>query len=179
MSLIYSGFSIDIILYDTKINIVNQTNNLYSYSVKYNIKNNFKSGKLEKVLKRFAEEHPDVSGEQLQALKDFYKNASEKEINEILFETTNERMMSKWTKLSIIILILGVFTAYFTKSWWPMIVSVVFIPIFMVLLIYLNTKYLEKYADISLDEQEILNELPWLEEQSEPKEKEEIGRENL
>ncbi|MBU0952296.1 MAG: hypothetical protein KKH91_05685 [Elusimicrobia bacterium] len=86
----YSGFSIDIILYNTKINIVNQTNNLYSYFMEFNQKDYFKGEKFEQGMKRFVEEHPDVSSEQLQAVREFYKNSTEEEINEILFEATNK-----------------------------------------------------------------------------------------
>ena len=139
--------------------------------MKYNIKDYFEKEKFEEVIKRFAKNHPDATNEELQAVREFYENASEKEINEIIFEVANRKAEQRWAKVSIIILILGTAISCIMHNWLPVLVGVGLILILMCVFIYLNTKFLEKHADISLSEQEILNKFRFNHKQPESEKK--------
>jgi Flp pilus assembly protein TadB len=138
--------------------------------MEYNIKDFTKGEKLEETMKRYVERYPDTSSEELQEIRELFKNASEEEMNKLLFESFHRIAEHNWKKLSVVILTLGCLIAYIAHSWWILLVAVVLALVLMCIFIYLNMKFLEKYVGISVSEQEILNRFRCL--QDEPKSEE-------
>jgi uncharacterized membrane protein len=112
----------------------------------YNIKDSLKGQKLEEVIKRFAEKHPEFSNEDLKNLREFYKNATEKEINKNIYEASHRTIWHRWVKLSILILILGVLIACVTQYWWVIIVAVILALILRYVFDYARIIFLNKYG---------------------------------